>query len=365
MDDRLHDLLARLDAAAGVSGDEEEVAVLIRDELDGFYDEHVRDALGSNDFVRRGADDAPTVMLCAHMDEIGFVVQAIEDEGFVRIAPVGFHDARMVIDQRLTIHAEDGPVEGVTGAKPTHFLAAEEVAKAVPLEQLFVDVGTTSAAETDGLGVRVGQLATFARTGTLLNGTRVFTGKAVDDRAGCAVMVEVMRRLAERDIQATVCATAAVQEELGIRGATVAGYRIQPDVALAIDVTLCGDTPGIELSRAPIKLGHGPAIKYFDWAPSVLLGNAVPRRLTKRLEEAAGSAGIAFQREVLLGGATDAWGISLSGGGVLTGCVSLPSRYIHSAVGCVHLDDLEGAVSLILAFLETVRPGDPLLGGPA
>ncbi len=122
----------------------------------------------------------------------------------------------------------------------------------------------------------------------------------------------------------------------------------------AIDVTLCGDTPGVEFGRVPIRLGGGPAIKYFDWAPASMIGNAVPRRLTARLEQAAMAAGVEYQREVLMGGATDAWAISVSGNGVLAGCVSLPSRYIHSATGCVNLDDLEGAVTLILSFLESV-----------
>jgi endoglucanase len=346
------ELLARLDEAIGVSGDEAAVAAVVLDELAGAFDDHEEDVLGNHFFTKRGAASAPTAMLCAHMDELGFVVQHVEDEGFVRIAQVGFHDPRMVIDQEVRIHGEQGPVDGVTGGKPAHVLTEEERKQTIPLEQLFVDVGTSSRSETEALGVRVGQLATFGRAGRLLNGTRVFTGKAVDDRAGCAVMIEVMRRLSERSISATVCATAAVQEELGIRGAGPAAVRVRPDIALAIDVTLCGDTPGIEFSRLPIKLGAGPAIKYFDWAPSALIGNAVPRRLTRWLEEAADAAGIGYQREVLLGGATDAWAISLAGTGVLAGCVSLPSRYIHSAVGCVQLDDLEGAVSLILSFLE-------------
>jgi putative aminopeptidase FrvX len=354
MPDRLHELLARLDAVPGVSGDERLVADLVVEEMDGAYDEHRSDALGNHYFVRNGAEGAPTVMLCAHMDELGFIIQHVEDAGFVRIAPIGFHDDRMVIDQHVTIHGPNGPVLGVTGAKPSHILEEDERKQVIPMSQLFVDVGTTSREQTEALGVRVGDVVTFAREGGLLNGTRVFTGKAVDDRAGCAVAVEVMRRLADRDVKATVCGTFAVQEELGIRGAGPAGFQVQPDVALAIDVTLCGDTPGIEFGRVPIKLGAGPAIKYFDWAPAALIGNAVPRRLTDRLEQAAAKAGIEFQREVLLGGATDAWAISLSGGGVLTGCVSLPSRYIHSAVGVVNLDDLEGAVELILAFLETV-----------
>ena len=208
---------------------------------------------------------------------------------------------------------------GISGAKPNHLLEAAEREKPFKLNELAVDVGTTSREETEALGVRVGHLITFAREGALLNGTRVFTGKAVDDRAGCAVMIEVMRRLSSRSATASVVGVAAVQEELGIRGAGPAGFRVQPDVALAIDVTLCGDVPGVDFGRAPIKLGGGPAIKYFDWAPEALIGNAVPRRLTNRLEQAADGAGIAYQREVLMGGATDAWAISLSGRGVLSG----------------------------------------------
>jgi putative aminopeptidase FrvX len=349
--DRMLDLLAALDAAIGVSGDERLVADVVTKELDGHYDEHATDALGNQFYTRAGAEGAPTVMLCAHMDELGFIVQHIEDEGFVRIAPVGYHDARMVVDQDLAIHGSKGAVLGITGAKPAHVLPAEEAKKAIPLHDLHVDVGTTSRDETEALGVRVGDLATFARTGLALNGTRVFSGKAVDDRAGCAVMVEVMRRLGDSPA-ATVVGVAAVQEELGIRGAGPAASRVKPDVGIAIDVTLCGDTPGLEFSRLPISMGKGPAIKFFDWAPEAGYGSAVPRHLTDQMERAAEAAGIPYQREVLMGGATDAWGIANSG--VLSGCISVPSRYIHSAVGCVHLDDVEGAVKLLLAFIDDV-----------
>ena len=165
-------------------------------------------------------------------------------------------------------------------------------------------------------------------------------------------MIETMRRLAERDISATVVAVASVQEELGLRGAGPAAFRVQPDVAIALDVTLAGDTPATEFRQLPIKLGGGPAIKYFDWAPAAVIGSAVPRRLTRRLEEAAARAKVPFQREVLLGGATDAGSIALAGAGTLTGCVSIPSRHIHSAVGVVHLGDMEQCVDLLLAFAE-------------
>ena len=353
MPDRMHELMARLDAAVGVAGDERLVAEVVVDELQGSFDEHESDALGNQFFTRRGRDGAPTVMLCAHMDELGFVVSHIEDEGFVRFAPVGGHDPRMVVDQDLRIHTPDGPVEGVTGAKPAHLLTEEDRKRTVPMDKLFIDVGTSSREQTEALGVRVGQLATFARDGLLLNGTRRFSGKAVDDRAGCAVLVEVMRRLGEREAAATVVGVASVQEELGLRGARPAAYRVRPDLGLAIDVTLCADTPGLDFERAPIRLGKGPAIKYFE--SGGFGAHPVPRALTERLEQAADRAGIAYQREVLVGGGTDSWEIALSGQGAVAGCVSVPSRYIHSAVGTVDLDDIEGATELILAFLEDLR----------
>jgi endoglucanase len=351
MRDRLASTLSRLDAAVGVSGDERAVADVVAAELEGAYDEHSSDVLGNQFFVRRGEEDAPIVMLCAHMDELGFVVQYVDDDGFVRIAPVGYHDPRMVVNQRLIVHGANGAVEGVTGAKPAHVLTEEERQKVIGIDELALDIGAHDRAEAEHMGIRIGDYATFAVTGAFLNGTAVFTGKAVDDRAGCAVMIEAMRRLRDSSAKATVCATAAVQEELGVRGAGPAAFHVRPDVALAIDVTLCGDTPQVEFSRLPIRLGAGPAIKYFDWAVTLTLGNAVPRRLTDRLESAAAAAGVPYQREVLLGGATDAWGISLAGAGTLAGCVSLPSRYIHSAVGCVHLGDLDQAADLIVAFV--------------
>jgi putative aminopeptidase FrvX len=351
--DRIFDLLARLDAAIGVSGHEEAVAEVMMAELDGAYDRHEVDPIGNHYFTRAGANGGPTVMLCAHMDELGFVIRHIEDQGFLRIGPIGGHDARMVVDQDIAVHGIDGPVHGITGAKPAHLVEREERKLAIPMEELFLDIGTSSREQTEALGVRVGQVATFRREGALLNSSRVFSGKAVDDRAGCAVMVEAMRLLAGREIGPTVCATASVQEEIGLRGAEVAGTRVQPDVALALDVTVCGDTPGVEFRRSPITLGAGPAIKYFD-ASNSGSGAPVPRRLTERLEKAADGAAIAYQREVLFGGGTDAWAIGTSGSGVVSGCVSVPSRYIHSAVGCVNLDDVDGAARLVVAFIEDV-----------
>lgn len=260
----------------------------------------------------------------------------------------------MAINQILTIQTEKGYVKGITGAKPAHIVSAEEAQKSIPIDQLHVDLGTSSKEETLKLGVKEGDYVTFDRNGQYLNGGKVFTGKAVDDRAGCAVLIEVMNRLKKKDLVPTVYAVATVQEEIGIRGAGPSTFGIQPDIALAIDVTFAGGTPGIEPKQLPIQLGKGPAIKFFDWSLRTFNGNAVPKVLTKKLIEVAEKKSIPYQHEILLHGATDAAKISLSGKGVLTGGVVLPSRYIHSATGCVHMDDLENAVRLITEFVENV-----------
>ncbi|MCM3764656.1 M42 family metallopeptidase [Neobacillus niacini] len=341
-------LMLELDQIFGVSGDEGRVAAYIKEELSGKADDFFEDPLGGQYYIKKGSNPDLKVMLAAHMDEIGFIVTHIDEKGFVYFGPVGFHDSRMVIDQVLTIDTFKGFVNGVTGSKPAHIVSAEEEKKAIPIEKLHLDVGTDSYNETLELGVRVGDYITFDRKGQYLNNGKFFTGKAVDNRAGCAVMVEVMKRLANKQIVPTVYGVATAQEEVGIRGAGPAGFIVQPDIALAIDVTLAGGTPGIEDKDLRVQLGKGTAIVIYDG------GLAVPKKLSKKLIEVAEKENIPYQREVLLKGATDGKAISLSGKGVVTGGVSIPSRYIHSAVGMIHLDDLENSVQLIVSFIENL-----------
>jgi putative aminopeptidase FrvX len=183
-------------------------------------------------------------------------------------------------------------------------VSKEEAQKAPPISEVYLDLGTASREETETLGVRVGDYVTFERLGRLLNDGRLFTGKAAADRAGVAVLIEVMRRLTDVEVEANVHAVATVQEEVGIRGAGPAAFRIKPDVALAIDVTLAGGTPSIEDRQLPVKLGEGPAIKFFDWAPGLgMIGNNVPKWLTSKLVAVAEERGIPYQREVLFNGA--------------------------------------------------------------
>lgn len=353
--DSLTQYLIDLDAIHGVSGDEERVAAYMKEQIIPFAQEHFEDPLGNHYFVKKGTDPDFKLMLAAHMDEIGFIVSHIDEKGFVYFLPVGYHDSRMVINQVLTIQTETGIVRGITGGKPAHVVTNEEAQKAIPLDRLHLDLGTSSRAETLALGVQVGDYITFDRVGQLLNGTKVFSGKSVDNRSGCAVLIEVMKRLADKQIAPTVYGVASVQEEVGLRGAGPAAYAVQPDIGLAIDVIFAGGTPGMDERISPVILGAGPAIMMYDWTPSNGHGNNVPKKLTRKLIQTAEKNAIPYQREVVLNGGTDAWAMSLAGKGALSGCISLPSRYIHSATGIVHMDDLEQAVQLIVAFVEELQ----------
>ncbi|KQL49559.1 hypothetical protein AN963_07435 [Brevibacillus choshinensis] len=353
--DSLTQYLIDLDAIHGVSGDEERVAAYMKEQIIPFAQEHFEDPLGNHYFVKKGKDPDFKLMLAAHMDEIGFIVSHIDEKGFVYFLPVGYHDSRMVINQVLTIQTETGFVRGITGSKPAHVVTNEEAQRAIPLDQLHLDLGTTSRRETLALGVQVGDYITFDRVGQLLNGTKVFSGKSVDNRSGCAVLIEVMKRLADKQITPTVYGVASVQEEVGLRGAGPAAYAVQPDICLAIDVIFAGGTPGMDERISPVILGAGPAIMMYDWTPSNGHGNNVPKKLTRKLIQTAEKNAIPYQREVVLNGGTDAWAMSLAGKGALSGCISLPSRYIHSATGIVHMDDLEQAVQLLVAFVEELQ----------
>ena len=344
--------LPMLDAPYGVSGEEDAPAKAMREAMGGLYDEYFEDALGNQFFVRKGKPGGKKIVLCGHLDEVGFIIYNILPNGYVKILPVGYHDDRVVINQRLAIMGDKGIVSGVTGSIPIHVLDHSAEAKPTKIQDLLVDVGTSSAEETRALGVEIGNYVAFEARGEFLNGGKYYSGKSVDDRSGCAVIVETFRALKDMDVDATVYGVGTVQEEVGMRGGGVVAHRTEPDLLLAIDVTLTNDFPGME-EMNPVGMGKGPAIKYYDWDGELgMTGNNTPKKLTKFFVETAVANNIPFQREVMMGGGTDAWSGSLAGNGCLAGGISIPSRYMHTAVGTVHLDDLVNVTKLVLAVIE-------------
>jgi endoglucanase len=348
----LRETLHTLTELDGVSGQEDAVRAFMAERLQA-YGALERDGLGSICCVRRGGAEAPRVMLAAHMDEIGFVVSDITDDGFLRLQTVGGWWQQVVLAQRVTVHAHGRRLVGVVGSKPPHVLPADERKKPVEFKDMFVDIGATSRADVEAWGVRPGDMVAPICPFTELANPAFWMGKALDDRAGCAVLLELMRRLEAEGIAHpnTVLAAATVQEEVGLRGADVAARRWRPDVALALDVGIAGDTPGVQRHEAHAKLGQGPLLVAYD---ASLLPNP---RLRDFVADTARAEGIPVQWELIAGGGTDAGRMQYAGDGVPSLALGFATRYIHSAAAVIHRDDLEAAVRLLLAVLRRLDAG--------
>lgn len=332
----MKDLIESLARVWGPSGNEAAVRAQIRGLLEGHVDAMREDALG-NLIVRIGpsseagdaAAPARRIMVAAHMDEIGVIVTHIDTKGFLRFAPLGGVPVGNLIGTRVVF--EDGRV-GVIGVEKR-----EDPSRAPTLDQLYIDVG---AAGREAVLQKVGDAASF-RHGVDWSGERPISPNH-DDRIGCAILVEALRRLEAGPNE--VIGVFTVQEEVGLRGAGPGAFGLAPDLALALDVTGTGDTP--EARPMEVALGAGPAIKVRDG------GMIAHRGLRALLERRATEQGIAYQLEVLTGGTTDAAAIQTSRAGVPAGAISIPARYVHSPSQMVDLGDVEGALRLLVAVLE-------------
>ncbi|MGI6203285.1 MAG: M42 family metallopeptidase [Eubacteriales bacterium] len=326
------ELLNKLFSAQSVSGGEKPVMDVIEAELAGACDEIKRDALGNLIAYKRGKSSSPRrVMLAAHADEIGFLVTFIDEKGFVRISPVG--GINWVASAYSVINFENG-TKGV--------LVPDADAKVgeYGADKFYVDIGCSDRESAEKL-VKIGMRAAVAPQLVELAGGRI-AGRPLDDKIGCAVLIEAMRRL-EGNPDDVYCAF-TVQEEVGCRGARTASYAVMPDISIACDVTGVGDTPGAK--PMAVKLGGGAAIKIKD--ASVICSPELVQELTKVAEE----KGIAHQHEILSAGGTDTSQMQLAGEGSVAGCISVPTRYIHSGVEMCDLADVEACVQLFVSYLS-------------
>ncbi len=347
--DELFGLLKRLTEAFGVSGYEDDVRGVVIDELRGVADSVEVDSLGNVIAVKKG-EGGLRLLLDAHMDEIGFFVRYIDERGFVYLSPIGGWWDPIVLGQRVRIRTDDGRlVYGVVGSKPPHLLKPEEREKVVPLDRLFVDIGASSREEVESLGIRVGSPVDLDRDTIRLAGDRV-TGKAMDDRAGVAALISAFKAIDGQE--ADVYLVVATQEEVGLKGARVAAYRVAPHVGIAVDVTTANDVPGAEARDQVARVGGGPALTVADGRSSS--GLISHPKLLKLLLDTAREAGIPVQLSILPGGTTDGAVIALTREGVPTATVSIPTRYIHSPVELLSLRDLEYTSRLIVEATKRV-----------
>ena len=316
--------------------------------MEPLVDEMWTDALGNLIAVRKGKTDTK-LMLDAHMDEIGFMVSYIEPDGFLRFTTVGGWDARIIPSHAMTIRAQDGKkYKGVIGTPPPHILDPEDQKRPYKIHELFVDVGARSRDEVEKMGIRTGSPAVISYQFEQLN-DKFVTGKALDDRGGCAVILKTLEALGSDEPEVSIYANFAVCEEVGLRGAQTATYQIEPDLALALECTVGADFPEIKEHRRPTTLGQGPAVSVID---RTLIVNP---KLVDTIAELAAREKIPFQYKVPAPGGTDAGAIHLSKEGVLAGVVSIPCRYIHSPWSILHLEDFENAVRLTTEYVRNAN----------
>lgn len=342
----LKNLLERLSNAHGVSGYEGSVRQIIEDEIRPYVSEIKTDKMGNLIATKNGSK--PVLMLAAHMDEIGLMVKYIDENGFCRFTKTGGWFDQTLLNQRMILHTEKGPVYGVIGSKPPHVIKDEDKNKVVKAEDMFIDVGATSKDDAEKLGVKVGTPVTPDAELKQLGNDRV-TGKAFDNRAGCVMLIEAVKQM--KNVKATIHAVFTVQEEVGLKGAKTSAFGLNPDVAIATDVTITGDHPGIEKKDSGNELGKGPSVTVSDADGR---GIIVPEQVLKWLKEAAESGNIPYQLEVGSGGTTDATAIHLARDGIPSGVVSIPARYIHTPVSVMGIADLEKSIQLIARAAESV-----------
>jgi len=338
--------LEKLSNACGVTGREEEVRTLLIKMLKPYADQVVVDKLENVIVLKKGKKNAPKVMLAAHMDEIGLMIKTISKEGFLQFAKMGGIDDRILNAQKVLVYTRNGPLDGIIGSKPPHIQKEEERKKIITYDELFIDIGAESKEDVAKMGVKVGDPVGFDSKYAKI-GKDTVIGKAFDDRVGCAVMVEIMKLLEKTDC--TVYAVGTVQEEIGLRGAATAAFGIEPDIGIALDVTVAGDVPCVRESDTTVKMGKGPAITVTD------SGLITHPKVLRLLLDTAEENKIPYQLETGLMGSTDAARIAMTRQGVPSGTISIATRYIHSPVGMLSLKDAEHSAKLAVAAIRNIQ----------
>jgi putative aminopeptidase FrvX len=326
----MRELIRKLVETYGPSGVEDQIRAVIRAEVEPLVDELRVDPLGSLVVRKQGSGDGRRILLDAHMDEIGVMVTYVDEKGFARITHIGGVNPLNCVGGRVAF--ADG-TQGVIGVEEKR----EDTSKVPKFAQLYLDVGATSAEQCP---VGVGDAAVFVRPFLAQRGRMI--SKAMDDRIGCAVLIETLRRL--EDTPHDVYLVFSVQEETTLSGARTSAFGIEPDLAIAIDVTTTGDTP--EAHPMAVKLGQGPAVKVQD--RGMIAHPAVRDLMVQRAEEAE----IPYQLEVLEFGTTDAAAMQLVRAGVPAGCLSIPCRHVHTPSEMVDEGDVENSVRLLLEVLR-------------
>ncbi len=345
MESQAHEFLKELLLAPSPSGYEQPAQAVVRNYVKDFADQVTTDVHG-NVIVAKNPSAPMRVLLAGHCDQIGLVVTYIDDKGYIYSKPIGGWDPQQLIGQRMTVWTQSGPIPAVIARKPIHLLKEEERSKVVKLEEMWLDIGAQDKEEASNL-VMIGDPVTLELGyQELRNGLANAPG--MDNSTGVWVVIEALRRAAQQPLNCAIYAVSTVQEEIGLRGAQTSTFGIDPHIGIAVDVTHATDCPTMDLrQQGDIKLGGGPVIER---------GPNVNPKLFTQLVETAKRKAIGHQLAAHnRGTGTDANAIQLVRAGVVTGLISIPNRYMHSAVEMIALDDLDRSADLLAEFMVGLR----------
>lgn len=343
--DSIEKMLKELTETHGVPGYEAPIRSVVKRYMEPLG-ELSQDKIGSVICKKIGKSDSPRIMVAGHMDEIGFMVKMITDDGFLRFLPLGGWFDQVLLGQRVVVNTHKGDVIGVIGAKPPHLLSADDRKKIVEKKDMYIDIGVSSKEEVLVAGVRQGDPVTpLANFEILVNG-KTYLAKAFDDRVGTAMVVSVLQEVQKIEHPNTIYGVATVMEEVGLRGATTSVRAVDPDVAIIFESDIAGDVPGIKPEESSIKLGKGPTVLIYD---TRMIPNIKLRDLLIDLAE---ELDIPLQISAIEGGATDGAAIHLHGLGVPTIVIGVAARHIHSDSSIIHRDDYDRAVRLMTSLIQ-------------
>ncbi|MGD1847101.1 MAG: M42 family metallopeptidase [Salibacteraceae bacterium] len=330
-------LLKEICETAGAPGFEQRMRALVWREVIDLVDEVSTDNLGNITAFRKGKSDKK-VMVAAHIDEIGFIITHIDEEGFLRFHTLGGFDPKTLVAQRVVVHGRKDLI-GVMGSKPIHVMTTEERGRMPKTTDFFIDLGLPKT-EVEKL-VRVGDPVTRERE--LIEMGDCVNCKSIDNRVSVFVLIQALKDLKGKPLPFDLHAVFTVQEEVGVRGASVASLAIQPDFGICIDTTIAYDVPGSRPQEQITRLGKGTAVKIMD-ATAIC-----DYRMVTFLRETADKNNITWQSEILTAGGTDSSGIQrMSAGGAISGAISIPTRNIHQVIEMAHKSDIQGAIDLLV-----------------
>lgn len=343
-------LLKSLTDVNGISGHEMQVKSLMKDYLTPVSDEIVEDRLGGIFGKKNATHGTKSLMISGHLDEIGFIVTQIDEQGYIYFTPIGGWWNQVMLSQKVTITTENGKeIRGIIGSKPPHALSPEERKKPVDIKNMYIDIGVDSKEEAKEAGIELGNMITPYSEFESLANDKYLTAKAFDNRYGCALAVDVLQQLKDENIDINLYAGATVQEEVGLRGAKVAANLIKPDLAIAVDVGVAYDVPGMTSEKNEGTLGDGPLAILMD-ATSIAHDG-----LRKHIKDVAEHHNIPVQWATTPGGGTDAGSIHVANEGIPTITIGVPLRYMHSNVSVLNIDDYTNSVRLITEIVRSLN----------